>query len=710
MRALAALAPAVLGLPHGGRVARDAAGRLDDFVRALPQDVPRRNLRLLVDFADALALFVHSRGLATLKRSELDELVELIFDSDEDWPDNLLAIAGRVFGDGLPSMRDIARALLELCSIAVYSVPKTAEWTGFVPLWKQPEALKYEPTLADDHRWLTPDRRRLDWRAIVARHEEGADRPADAFFAGDGRPRVAIIGSGAGGATVAARLAGRFDVAVFEAGPRMAIRERPTDVLAAQALCYERGLLYPTADLDVRVLAGRVVGGGSAVNEGVSVRPRKSTLDSWQRGGVGFDRALLERALNAVEKRQRFAPYADDVLTDPSHRFAEGARRQSGIVVERLISDIATHEWQHGDRPGPEVIGPKCIGCGLCNHGCPFGHHLSVDRTFLVDAEAAGARVHPNTPVHHLVPQVDRATGDVRVVGLRLERAPGGETIPVDAVVLCAGAMGSPMLLARSARRRPSWRRLPAFSADLVGAGLGFNYGTGVVARWASPHERPGKAGIQVAFIATKPGDESFIIENGWITPPIISSLIPAVGAEHRRLMGSLDSMGLAVNTIGSHSDGRVDHAGNVRFRVGRDAMGTIQESLAAMVGIYLHGGAVEVRMSGLRSTDDSKATFDPSWRGRDRAILQRIREVVQGPEHVALSSGHPQGGLHMNADPRRGAVDGDFRVHGSDNLFVADASLFPTTITVNPQWLVMALGWSAGDRIAEQLGRGRTD
>ena len=47
-----------------------------------------------------------------------------------------------------------------------------------------------------------------------------------------------------------------------------------------------------------------------------------------------------------------------------------------------------------------------------------------------------------------------------------------------------------------------------------------------------------------------------------------------------------------------------------------------------------------------------------------------------------------------MDASPLKSqrVVDGDFRVDGFDNVFVADASLFPSTITVNPQWTIMAM------------------
>src|SRR5262249_1301963 len=70
----------------------------------------------------------------------------------------------------------------------------------------------------------------------------------------------------------------------------------------------------------------------------------------------------------------------------------------------------------------------------------------------------------------------------------------------------------------------------------------------------------------------------------------------------------------------------------------------------------------------------------------------------------LRLTTAHPQGGNRMigDASPHRGerVVDGDFRVDGLANVFVADASIFPTGITVNPQWTIMALSSLAAKKV----------
>jgi choline dehydrogenase-like flavoprotein len=80
---------------------------------------------------------------------------------------------------------------------------------------------------------------------------------------------------------------------------------------------------------------------------------------------------------------------------------------------------------------------------------------------------------------------------------------------------------------------------------------------------------------------------------------------------------------------------------------------------------------------------------------------LGLIDAEVGDDRELSLGSSHPQGGNPMSGNARRGVVDPEFRVYGTDNVFVCDASVFPSSITVNPQLTVMALAAYAADDIA---------
>jgi choline dehydrogenase-like flavoprotein len=80
---------------------------------------------------------------------------------------------------------------------------------------------------------------------------------------------------------------------------------------------------------------------------------------------------------------------------------------------------------------------------------------------------------------------------------------------------------------------------------------------------------------------------------------------------------------------------------------------------------------------------------------------LEKIDKIVLDPTYITLGTGHPQGGNAMSKDPKHGVVDPDFRVHGYKNLYVCDASVFPGSLTVNPQQTVMSLAHYAASRIA---------
>ena len=84
--------------------------------------------------------------------------------------------------------------------------------------------------------------------------------------------------------------------------------------------------------------------------------------------------------------------------------------------------------------------------------------------------------------------------------------------------------------------------------------------------------------------------------------------------------------------------------------------------------------------------------------------LVTELKPVLEDPEHIMLSSAHPQGGLRMSKDPHGGAVDPEFRLRGASNVSVVDGSVFPSTIVVNPQWTIAALALVAAERVGRNI------
>lgn len=68
------------------------------------------------------------------------------------------------------------------------------------------------------------------------------------------------------------------------------------------------------------------------------------------------------------------------------------------------------------------------------------------------------------------------------------------------------------------------------------------------------------------------------------------------------------------------------------------------------------------------------------------------------------MASPHPGGGCRMGPDPATSVVDSNHKVHGIDNLFVADSSVFPNSTSLDPSLSIMAFSHIAARRIAESF------
>lgn len=488
--------------------------------------------------------------------------------------------------------------------------------------------------------------------------EVGADLALDAD--------VAIVGSGPAGATVARRLAARgVDVVILEEGHHATPADFVASGVRAMASLYrEMGTSLAYGNNPMPYLQGIAVGGTSVVNGAISWAFPEDTWEAW----IADDPALADaiplgaiRAAEAdIEARLGIAPTAPAVA---------GAK---GLLMARGADALGV-----AHRPIRRNV-DGCVGAGRCLQGCPHGAKLSMERTFLPDAVASGARIVSGVRATRVVVEKRRARA---VEG----RAAGGGRVVVRArrgVVVAASAIGTPLLLQASGlARRPTGEHLSAHPGVSV---------TGLfdepVRNWEGATQGHEVTGLR---------HERMKLETLGFDLSILASRLPGAGRELARRVAESDRYavwGAAIRASGTGSVRRGLFGTDVRWSLSDEDVVTTRRAVRRMGELMLAAGAREVY--------PGVPGFDAVV--RDPARMAAIdAEGPLDPRAYAMSMTHLFGTARMGSDPRTCVVRPDFRHHDVDALWVADSSVFPSNLGVNPQVPIMALARLAADRIA---------
>jgi hypothetical protein len=175
-----------------------------------------------------------------------------------------------------------------------------------------------------------------------------------------------------------------------------------------------------------------------------------------------------------------------------------------------------------------------------------------------------------------------------------------------------------------------------------------------------------------------------FLIESHFQPPMSMASLVPGWFDEHFRRMLNYNRLASAGVLFPADRRGTI-RKGKLGFELEQSDLAVLRRALATLTKVHFRGGAEEVYPALLHGETLSRGMSDAE-------IDRFFEEHIEEPDDVVLSSSHPHGGNAINADPRKGVVDLDQRVHGVANVLVTDASVMPSCIRVNAQLTTMAM------------------
>ena len=526
-----------------------------------------------------------------------------------------------------------------------------------------------------------------DSRFLLDRHRRGLPgRVSMASYRDDDEVDLLVVGAGAGGSTLAQRLARRgWRIVVLESGPFWdPDRDWVSDEAGSHKLYWTANRLIGGDDpVELgKNNSGHGVGGSMVHYAGYAPRFHPSDFETYTRDGVGADWPISYEDLKPhYERVERELPVAgqDWPWGDP-HRYPHAAHPVGGGVdraragarklgIEMRVGPVAIPNGTFGNRP-------HCIYRGFCLQGCKVNAKASPLITHLPDAIAHGVEVRADSHATRIdVDQTGRCTGAAYV------RAGRGRFQRAAAVAVAGYSIETPRLLLNSKSAR--WPDGLANHHDQVGRYIMVQGAPQVAGRFPAP-VRQYKA-----------------------PPPEISS---EQFYETDAARGF--ARGFAIQTVGPLPIGWAEHVladghwGRELREYMRDynhwyTLGVLSELLPRAENRVTLAREPDANGVPIARMDYSQCDNDRANMAYAKQVLHDIWEAAGAQDVLTIDRyAHLVGGCRMGTDPESSVIDADHRAWGLPNLFIADGSVMPTQGSANPALTIMALA----SRLAERM------
>jgi len=476
---------------------------------------------------------------------------------------------------------------------------------------------------------------------------------------------IVVIGSGAGGAMAARSLArAGMDTIVIEEGSSYGVddfRESlPIDRFTK--LYRDGGTTMAIGRPPIVLPIGRAVGGTTVINSGTCFKTPPSVVHHWH-DSIGLALAAPDRFndyLNEVFATLQVAPVQERVMGKNGKLCLVGAEKL-GWSARPIVRNA-----------------PGCEGCCQCAIGCPTNAKFGVHLNALPQACQAGARIVSEARVERIL------TENGRTIGIEASRKDGSRLmIKAPTVLVAAGATETPLLLRRSG----------IGSHPFLGSNLAIHPAVSVAGRFDEP-VFSWRGVLQSAEIDEFHESHGILIEATATPPGMGSIMLPGYGRhllwelDHAEHLASLGAM------VADETTGKVfgkNHA-LIRYDLGRHEGFMLLQSIQFMGEVLFAAGALEV----LTAIPTMPVVHD----------LKELKQAVENADYkdLHIAAFHPSGTVAAGSSASFYPVNSQGELRGVSGVWVADASILPSSPRVNPQVSIMALSLAVADAIIAKV------
>ncbi|KAG1099107.1 hypothetical protein G6F42_017884 [Rhizopus arrhizus] len=493
---------------------------------------------------------------------------------------------------------------------------------------------------------------------------------------------VIIVGSGAGGGVVAAQLAeAGFSVLVVEKGKYYHQQDMvPDNDQYAFSTMYEDGGISPNSTGTVNVLSGSTFGGGTAINYLASLEPPDNVRKHWAEtsGLPYFDSIQFQQDLTKVA--DRIGVSTDNIVHNgPNQKLIDGCRKL-GHTVKTV----------------PQNTAGRSHHCGKCYTGCAAGIKNSTTNTWLKDAASHGAQFLDCTRVNGILIKKGKAVG----VSCNIHHSQKIHRLFGKRIVVAGGALHTPSLLKRSGLSNPN-----------IGQHLRLHLSSicvGIYDEATNPSQGALLTTVCDAFENWEGTHHGFKIECFTQGLGMFSGMVPWLGAaKHKETMLRYRN---AVITFAMMRDkdstcsvqydpyGKLD----ISLDISKHDADNLVQGIVEMAKIHVAAGARQIHVS-QHSIDSFEFKANEASCVDNPRFLEWIKYARRQRAPVP-SSGHQMASCRMGASSKTSATKSTGETWDVRYLYVADSSLFPTALGVNPMLTIEAMALHVSRHIVDSL------